>query len=297
MNDETWMILRAAAGAHSQSIPALVRRSGQAVTVVQAILAQYPKWFTNENERYRLTTEGYRALGIELGERQTVEITDNLYQDFITLTRSQGRVKREIDQVRATVDTALRRARILIQSGAVQSGLLLLGDADLTSVALGLLGIKRSVHIIDIDPDVLRTAEECARQTGLEVRLFQHDLREPLPSKYGTRFGAVFSDPPYAPEGFALFVERALYALRPEGRLWCCYGWSERSRERGLEKQTILTAEGVILDEIHPRFNRYDGALSIGATSHLFIGRKTRPSSKQSQVSSDVDLYTRRSPQ
>ena len=106
----------------------------------------------------------------------------------------------------------------------------------------------------------------------------------------------MFSDPPYAPEGFALFVSRAIALLKDDGRLYLCFGQSRRASERGLEKQRILAEAGLLLEAALPDFNRYEGAEAIGSRSALYVARRTPRSRPLVTGRVDGELYTRRPP-
>jgi predicted methyltransferase len=164
----------------------------------------------------------------------------------------------------------------------------MLGDDDLTSVALQLLG--HACVVLDIDEELVAFLVE----RGIDAHV--HDLRAPLPRAQRGSFGAVFSDPPYAPEGFTLFGSRAAEALRPDdARYWVAFGWSRRASERGLAKQVVLGELGFVAEEVVPDFGEYEGAESLGARSALWICRRT-PRTKPLRVNADGELYTRRAP-
>ena len=276
--------------------------SGESPSVIRNLLADHPEWF-EEREHSALTasTQGLAALAREMVARRALvearsEEESALLDRLRELGRRRGRVKRELDQVWATPETVLARARRLVEGGDVQRGLLFLGDDDMTSLAVHLLGVPRRTTVVEVDPDLLRLYEEEAERGGWEHRSVEHDLRKPFPKAMRRRFGCVFTDPPYAPEGFALFVSRAIELLRPDGRLLVCSGQSRRSSERGLAKQRMLAEAGVLLEEVLPDFNTYEGARSIGSRSSLFIGRLTPQTRPLVTGEAEGPLYTRRSP-
>jgi predicted methyltransferase len=110
------------------------------------------------------------------------------------------------------------------------------------------------------------------------------------------RFGAVFTDPPYAIEGFRLFVSRAVELLKPDGRLYVCFGQSRRASERGLQKQRVLTDAGLLVEAVFQDFNEYDGAESIGSRSALWRCRVTPETRPLVRGEAQGPLYTSRPP-
>src|SRR5690606_2132403 len=203
--------------------------------------------------------------------------------------------KRQLDQVYASLESSVRRARRLVEGGDAQRGLVLLGDDDLCAIAVCLLALGRPVTVVEVDPDVLAVLEDARVKLGLELRLVAHDLRDPLPRALVGRAGAVHTDPPYAIEGFRLFVDRALEALRPDGRLLVAFGHSRRAPERGAQKQRALLEAGLCIEELVPDFTHYEGAEAIGAVSALYVCERTG-AARPARGRVEGELYTSRAP-
>jgi predicted methyltransferase len=212
------------------------------------------------------------------------------------MASERGAPKRELDQVYVTTDTVERRAALLLAAGDHQRGLVFLGDDDLTSAAVQLAGAKRKVTVLDTDADVLAVLSRNAERHGWEHDIVRHDLRDPLPRSMKGRFGAVFTDPPYAIEGFSLFVSRAVELLKPDGRLYVCFGHSRRASERGLQKQRVLCDAGLLVEAVFEDFNHYDGAEAIGSRSALWRCRVTPETRPLVRGAAEGPLYTSRPP-
>jgi predicted methyltransferase len=264
-------ILRALGDGRSLSVDAIAREAGEATSVVTDVLRRYPKWFEQGEDGLRCSVVGLAALAREMvargEERKTRASWLSEYQSIAVRRPSP---KRELDQVYVTPETAARRAELLVRSGDHQRGLVFLGDDDLTSVAVQLEGAARRVTVLDTDPDVLRIVSGAAADHGWEIEAVHHDLREPIPKSMKGRFGAVFTDPPYALEGFSLFVSRAIEMMKPDGRFYVCFGFSRRASERGLQKQRALGEAGLVVEAVFEDFNAYEGAEAIGSRSSLW---------------------------
>jgi len=95
----------------------------------------------------------------------------------------------EIDQTHCTVDTKLRRVLALHESRAlVGKRVLLLGDDDITSVAIKLVTQElgrahaiTSLAVVDVDPGVVSFVREALVGAPFDVEVVAHDLRDPLP--------------------------------------------------------------------------------------------------------------------
>lgn len=270
---------------------ALIRACGEGHAVIADLEKRKPKWFDATGPTLSLSDKGQHAYARELEGRTPVLDDETLVTWLAEVSTQRPVVKRELDQVLATLRTVAKRARRLIETGETQRGVLFVGDDDLTSVALThhlqAMGQERTIHAVDVDAELV----EFLTTHGVDAKV--HDVREPFEAS--RKFGCVFTDPPYAPAGFALFVDRATPLLKDDGRLWVCFGHSRRSGERGLQKQRILTAAGLLIAEVVPDFNTYDGAESIGARSSLWICART-PQTRAIEVDPEAALYTRREP-
>ncbi len=297
MYEGAFRILRALGDGRSLTREEVVRAAGESASVVREVIERYPKWFEEGDDGLRCSERGLAALARELVARTPSERSDTSWSPtYEELASRRSDPKRGLDQVYVTTDTVVRRASLLLESGEHQRGLVFLGDDDLTSAAVQLAGAGRRVTVVDADPDILRNLDEVAKEQGCEIETIEHDLREPLPRSMRGRFGAVFTDPPYAVEGFRLFISRAADLLKPDGRLYVCFGHSRRASERGLHKQRVLGDAGFLVEAVFEGFNRYEGAESIGSQSALWRCRVT-PETK-ALVAGEVEgpLYTSRPP-
>jgi predicted methyltransferase len=276
------------------------RRSGEASSVVKELTRDKPAWIDGTAEGLRLSERGLAALALEMVARDrgapAAHEDAALVAQLTAFARERGPAKRELDQVYATAESSLRRARRLIAAGEVQRGLVLLGDDDLTSLAIHLLEPEKRVTVLDVDPELLALLDRVASEHGFPLRAIQHDLRDPIPKALAGKHGAAFTDPPYAPLGFRLFVSRAIDLLRPDGRLYVAFGYSRRASERGLEKQKTLLEAGLCIEEALPHFAEYEGAEAIGSRSTLFVCARTPKSKPLVRGREEGDLYTSREP-
>ena len=297
MYEGAFRILRALGDGRSLSRNEVVHVAGEASSVVREVIERYPKWFEDDERRIRCSERGLAALARELLARGVGEAGAEAWRDaYEAMAAERSAPKRELDQIYATTDTVVRRAELLLEAGEHQRGLVFLGDDDLTSAAVQLAGASRKVTALDTDEEVLRILARHAEQHRWEHDTVHHDLRQPIPKAMRGRYGAVFTDPPYAVEGFRLFVSRAAEMLKPDGRLYICFGQSRRASERGLQKQRVLGEAGFLIEAVFEDFNHYQGAEAIGSRSALWRCRVT-PETKP-LVRGDVEgpLYTSRSP-
>jgi len=290
-------ILRALGDGRSRSQDEIVHAAGEASSVVREVIERYPKWFEDNERRFRCSERGLAALARELVARESGGASAESWRAaYEAMAAERSTPKRALDQVYVTTDTAVRRAELLLEAGEHQRGLVFLGDDDLTSAAVQLAGAGRKVTVLDTDEEVLQLLARHAEQHGWEHDTVHHDLRQPIPKAMRGRYGAAFTDPPYAIEGFRLFVSRAAEMLKPDGRLYICFGQSRRASERGLQKQRVLGDAGFLIEAVFDDFNHYQGAETIGSRSALWRCRVTPETRPLVRGEVEGPLYTSRPP-
>jgi predicted methyltransferase len=152
--------------------------------------------------------------------------------------------------------------------------ILFLGDDDFTSVAVSKNGNAKELVVLDIDKRILTEIDNISAQYNLGIKTIEYDARKKLPSDFWNKYDIIFTDPPYTPEGISLFISRAINALNStnqSSRIYLCYGNSDRAKERYLQIYSELISSGLMIRWIFDKFNKYNGAESIGSTSSLFI--------------------------
>lgn len=197
-----------------------------------------------------------------------------------------------LDHVQATPDTVARRAQWLDEQYELAGRrLLCLGDHDLTSLAVAAVNPEVEVTVVDLDERILEYIDERARSRGLAIRCLHADLRFGLPPAVTEWADLVFSDPPYTPEGMALFASRGVESLRDtaHGRILLAYGFSDRTPALGLKVQQELLRLGLVFEAILPGFHSFDGAQAIGSAADLYVCQAT---SRGKKTSKQTAIYT-----
>ena len=189
---------------------------------------------------------------------------------------------RHLDQVAATAVTVVKRALFLSQrfdlTGAT---VLMLGDHDMTALALARLAPDAAIAVADVDERVLEFVGDVRRRHGWPIETFFTDLRLELPRSLAARFDLVFTDPPYTPAGMKLFLLRGIQALneRAFSRICAAYGAGEQHSALALKVQAAIGELRLVIESIEPGFNEYGHAPALGNRSDLYVLRPTRRSS------------------
>ena len=237
-----------------------------------------------------------RGRGIVIGEE-----LDALVQRLERYCSEPPQADVTLDQTPCTPQTAVRRALYMYQAGALEGKrVIFLGDDDAISVAVALLGkalgnrrLCRQLTVVEKDRRFIRYIQDIARAEEVTIECVEHDLREPLPELLLGHYDTFETDPPYTLNGLALFVSRAISAVKAGPGQQGFLSFGMQPPEAFLEVLRRLVTMGLVVQEIIPGFNLYQGASILAGTGqllHVCTSWQTRPLSPA--VRESDGLYT-----
>ena len=204
--------------------------------------------------RLRCPRCGGRGLDLESPELA------RLLQEFRELVRERPGAVQQFDQGYVTPETAVARVAALWANGDLEGKrIIVLGDDDLTGLALALTGKAKRILTIDIDKRILEFTARIAQERGLEIETAQQDLRRPLPKDWLKNFDTFITDPPESKAGLEGFLKRGLQCLAGPGSAGY-FGLTrlEASLHKWHEVQRFLLDQGAVITALIPRFNEYE---------------------------------------
>lgn len=194
--------------------------------------------------------------------------------------RASHSLFRPYNQMPCTRETAVARVAQAQRLIGLDEPILLLGDDDLVSVELAMAGFT-NVTAVDIDQKVLDEIAKVAQEAGLNIKLKQHDLSNPVPAGLYGKYKLVFFDPFYSVKGVTLFLEGALEMTRnAPGTLFFISVHVMSMMPSGLPQLTALFEQkGLEIREFHQGFNAYPAPKRLKSLIHLVnrivLGSKT----------------------
>ncbi len=215
--------------------------------------------------------------------------------------------ERNLDQVYATSDTLLDRLAVYHQIPVAEDASWLFLGHEISALLLAAIKPEYKITLLEIDDRLVDAYKKIVDDFELNnVQIVQHDLRDSLPNTIGDSFDVVFLDPPYTPDSAELWAQRAVESLVGRGSdfsrkqsdflsgryIVMCYGYTDKSTERGLRVQSILSDLGLVIQEKIRAFNRYDGAKGVDSSSDLYILQATPKIKLSDRNWSQAKLYT-----
>jgi S-adenosylmethionine decarboxylase proenzyme len=212
---------------------------------------------------------------------RTEWITQNI-SELSTIYDARPTADVTLDQVKCTVETALKRALLALDyTMLLHKRILCLGDDDFISIALAFLLkkiaplSKTQIVVLDIDERILCMINEIAKDYAFPIKTVCYNVQEPLPKTYAQQFDCVYTDTPYTLMGAQLFLSRAINALKPEAMRHVFFSYAKRSYQKQWQLQQSLYAMGFVIESIKYDINTYEGAQILGAKSQLFVLQTT----------------------
>jgi predicted methyltransferase/acyl carrier protein len=241
----------------------------------------------------RLTTFGAQvAIGLALslampehgdgayGRFRNNTLFATLVEKLSVLLASRPDADTSLDQAKGLPETAAARALLALEYGAVAGRrIAFVGDDDFTSIGVAVLGKMLSeqgalepeqVTVLDIDERILGVIARLASENRLPIITVQHDMRNPVPSGLAGLHDAFYTDPPYTVVGASLFTGRGIELCKTNGYL-AFFSFANKGPGEMLAVQRALGSMGMLIREVLPGFNRYEGASLWGNQSQMLV--------------------------
>ncbi len=187
-----------------------------------------------------------------------------------------------IDQCHVDQPSLSRRLLAMCASRPMaQTRVAFVGDDDLVSIALLRLAPPEQLLLLDIDERIITRLRNEANRLGLGDRVniersdlsAKDDVKE-IAARYGETFDLVVTDPPYAEDGMAQFIEVAMTLAAYTGELHIAVpavlaeAWTDELLH---SVQSRLVAAGFLIDRVVPGAFTYE---TSDVVSSLVVARR-----------------------
>ncbi|KPJ64449.1 MAG: hypothetical protein AMJ45_05705 [Syntrophobacter sp. DG_60] len=245
------------------------------------------------SEAKRFKFNGFKSLVCPSCEGKGVFFKSfgGLLEKFKELVKFRPRAISEYDQGYIEPKDTIARIFLMYQLGDVQGkDILLLGDDDLTSLALLLTEWPKRVTVLEIDERILEFIDKIKTDKGWNnVDLIHYDVREPTPNKIKGKFDVFFTDPVETIDGIRLFLSRCASTLKGiEGVGYLGLTHLEASRKKWHIVQQDILNMGFVITDIIRNFQTY----LLNKDDILNLGLRVVENAPISINRPDIDFYT-----
>lgn len=117
----------------------------------------------------------------------------------------------EIDQKYLTSESIIKKVNLLSEQGLIDGKrIMMIGDSDLTGLAIAIFCKPEEVVVADIDERLSEIYFEATLEYDLPVRYLYHDMRIKVIEILKKQYSVIIFDPPPTHNGVKLFFSRAI---------------------------------------------------------------------------------------
>lgn len=182
-----------------------------------------------------------------------------IFEQLEQLSRQRPSAAEEFDQGFISSAGVVRRCAFMHQRGDVWNNrIMILGDDDLLSLALGLSGLPAFIQVLEIDERLTSFLNAKAKELDLPLKAQNFDVKSPLFENMQQDFDCFLTDPVETLQGFQLFLSRGISSLKG-ANCSAYFGLTtlEASREKWYQIQNSLLSMGFVVTDILRNFNIY----------------------------------------
>ncbi len=141
-----------------------------------------------------------------------------LLREFLKIVKNRPKLKIKYFQGWMKPEEVIKRICLMDYfDGIADKSIVLIGDDDLVSIALGLTNLPKRILALDIDEELVEFIKKVAKKKKLEVETFKYDISEPLPKKFLHKFDIFNSEPLETISGCLGFLYRGASLLKGKG--------------------------------------------------------------------------------
>jgi predicted methyltransferase len=183
---------------------------------------------------------------------------ENIYKQYKEICKNRPVNLPEFDQGSILEKDVIKRVEFIYERGdLLDSDILVIGDDDLISIALGLTKLPKKIYVLEIDKRLIDYIETYTHKLNLPIKTLQYDTRNLLPKELINRFDIFITDPPETLKALKTFLSRGMQSLKTQGAGYFGLTTIESSLDKwfGLEKFIIET--GFVITDIKRKFSVY----------------------------------------
>lgn len=163
------------------------------------------------------------------------------------------------DQRPVNAETIARRVSYMIWRGDLQDKkIVMIGDDDLTSVALAQTHLANEIVVFDIDERILNLIDKISKTYKLNIKTVKQDLLKNIPANYMNYFDTFITDPTPTLQPLTLFTSRGLQLLKKGKGSVGYISLYPSHMPMKTDFQEVLSKMNILITDLIPFFNQYE---------------------------------------
>lgn len=193
------------------------------------------------------------------GKRVDIGGLQDLLETYKTLVDKRPKPSSEYYQGFILPEDVVARALFMQLNDDLEGKrIILIGDDDLLSIALGLTNLPKEITVLDIDARIGKFIERIASKENLKITFYRYDVSDPLPKWALKRYDVFSSEPLETISGLEAFLSRGVACLRDKGSSGY-FGLTtlETPLKRWSKVEAMLLRMKCVITDIIRDFSRY----------------------------------------
>ncbi|MBV5327500.1 MAG: bis-aminopropyl spermidine synthase family protein [Chlorobium sp.] len=174
-----------------------------------------------------------------------------------------------------TIETTVRRAAYMIWRGDIQGkDIAIIGDDDLTSIAIALAGVAKRIVVFEIDRRLINYISDVSSRYNLNIEVVEQDITAPLNNIYLNSFDIFMTDPSPEVIPFKVFTNFGIKLLK-KGQMRIGYlSMYSSTMLKNIGIQKALTEMELIITDIIPFFTQYESIKETFSRTEIELANK-----------------------
>jgi hypothetical protein len=186
------------------------------------------------------------------------EFFKNIYKKYKEICKNRPINLPEFDQGSILEDDVIKRVEFIYERGdLLNSNILVIGDDDLISIALGLTELPQKIYVLEADERLVNYIRENAKKFNLSIEVIKYDVRNSLPENLLNKFDIFITDPPETLKALKTFLLRGIQCLKTQGSGYFGLTTIESSLEKWFELEKFIIEKGFVITDIKRKFSVY----------------------------------------
>jgi predicted methyltransferase len=152
----------------------------------------------------------------------------------------------------------IKRVEFIYERGdLLDSNILVIGDDDLISIALGLTKLPKKIYVLEGDDRLVNYIKENAKRFNLSIEAMKYDVRNSLPENLVNKFDIFITDPSETLKALKIFLSRGMQGLKKQSSGYFGLTTIESSLEKWFELEKFIIEKGFVITDVKRNFSVY----------------------------------------